>query len=339
MAQLVEINQVGKREMLADFISLVDAKEKPLLAMIPKSKELTNMLMQWQADNYDEPSMEGIADGVDVENFENAAENRALLKNYCQKVRRTAMVGDIAENVSNVAGASSGEMARALSKKTEELSRDIEAILCSDGDAQEEASSALPYKTRGLGSWISNTPQTVLPVPTAYLTPAASLNATAIASVTEDGEFRPVLKSMYQQRGKRQDFTLLSGTDFRERITNFTRTSSGSTNTQVAVRAYNQDMNGKKIVNVVNVYEGDFNTVNIIPSLLLARNTSTGAVQAATNRRAYVLDLSMLELRWNRMPRVKQLEDQGGGPRALVDAIFGLCYKNPLIGGKFHATT
>jgi hypothetical protein len=334
MSQLVEINQEGRREDLADFISTADVKERPLLAMIPKGKELTNMLMEWQADKYDTPNLDGIADGVDVGEFENAAKDRSRIKNYCQKVRRTAMVGDIAENVSNVAGAKSGEMARSVMKKTEELSRDIEAILGSDNDAQEEVSKMVPYKTRGLGSWIKASAGSVLAVPAAYLTPSASINSTAMASLEETAHFRPVLKSVFEQRGKSQNLTLVCGTALKEAITNFTQFRGGSTNTYGTIRTYNDKLDGKKITNSITAYEGDFNTVVIVPSLLLAQGTSN-----APTRRGYLLDFEFLQLRWNRMPRVKPLPDQGGGPRALVDAIFGLCYKNPLIGGKFAATS
>lgn len=319
--------------MLADFISIADAKEKPFLAMVPKSRNLTNMLMQWQADAFATPVLTGIADGQDVGEYENAAANRALVKNYCQKVRRTAMVGDIAENVSDVAGAKSGELARALDKKTEEISRDIEAILCSDNDAQEETSSAAPYQTRGLGTWIKATAGSTLPVPTAFLTPAASIDSTAMASFTET-LLRGVLKSIYTQHGKSQNLTLLCGTALKEAITAFTAFQSSSANTFGTIRAYQADKDGGKITNSVTAYEGDFNTVAIHTSLLLANNTTN-----APTRRGYVLPWDMVELRWNRMPTVTKLPNMGGGPRAMVEAIFGLAVKNPLALGKLAATS
>lgn len=334
MAQLVETNQVGKREQLADFITTVDAKDKPLLAMLPKSRELTNMLSSWQADAYPALNLDGVADGVDVTSYENAAANRALISTYCQKKRRTAMVGDEAENVSNVAGAKAGEFARALTRQTEQLSRDIEAVLGSDNDNQAETGIATPYKTRGLGSWISSSAQSTLPVPTAFLTPAASIDSTAMASLTE-ALFRGVLKSLFQEHGKSQDLTGVVGTALKEAITGFTQFQSSSTNTYGTIRVYNNELAGGKITNNVTAYQGDFNLVNLHVSLLLGQGTAS-----APTRRGYILPLDMLELRWNRMPRIKQLPDLGGGPRALVDAIFGLVAKGgglPL--AKFNATS
>ena len=339
MASLIEINQVGKREDLADFISLVDMKEKPLLAMIPKGKAIENMYMRWQADRYEAPDLTGIADGVDVAAFENGAKNRVELSNYCQKRRRAAFVGDLAENVSDIAGSAKGELARATTKKLEELSRDIESVLCSDQDARLETSEASPYLSRGLGSWISNTAQTVLPVPSDFRTPANSINTTATASLRET-DLRTLLKTVYSQTGRSRNLVLLCGPALREAVTNFTasRVSTGETagaNTFATTRTYNSDLNKKKMVTSVTVYEGDFNTVELYTSLFLAQD-QVAAVQAA---RGYVIDPEMLELRWNRLPRVMPLVDAGGGPRNLVDAVFGLVVKNPLGLGKFSATT
>jgi len=332
MAGLLEKDQVGKREWLADTISLADAKEKPLLAMIPKGSKIVNTLARWQADKYEDPVTTGVVDGEDVTSYENAAKNRQELSVYCQKVRRTAKVSEMSEDISNVAGAKAGELARAVNIKLEELGRDIEATLCSDNDTQADT-GALPYKTRGLGSWISNSAQSVLPVPTAFRTPAASVNTTAMASLTET-LVKAVLKSVYTERGKNQDLTLLCGTALKEVFTGFTAVTSGAANVFSTTRAYQANLNDRKIVSNVLVYEGDFNTVKLVPSLLLAVGTSN-----APTRRGYLLDMDMLELCWSKMPQLKKLPDLDGGPRCLVKAIFALKVLNPLALGKFAATS
>jgi len=332
MAGLLEKDQVGKREWLADIISLADAKEKPLLAMIPKGSKVVNTLARWQADKYEDPVTTGVVDGEDVTSYENAAKNRQELSVYCQKVRRTAKVSEMAEDISNVAGAKAGELARAVDKKLEELGRDIEATMCSDNDTQADT-GALPYKTRGLGSWIASSAQSVLPVPAAFLTPAASINATAMASLTE-ALFKAVLTSVYTQRGKNQDLVLLCGTALKETLTGFTATTSGAANVFTTSRSYQASLNDRKIISNVLVYEGDFNTIKLVPSLLLAVGTSN-----APTRRGYLLDLDMLELCWNKMPQVMPLPDLDGGPRRLVKAIFALKVLNPLALGKFNATS
>ncbi len=331
MPGLLEKNQIGKREDLADFVSIADEKEKPLLAMIPKGKKLTNTLMQWTADKYDDPDTAGVVDGADVTDYENASENKGLLKAYVQKFRRTAKVSEMAQDVSVVAG-EPDTMAEAVEKKLEELGRDIEAALCADNDTQAD-DGTVPYKLRGLGEWIKATAQATLPVPTAFLTPTASIDGTTLATFNEESNFKPVLKSVFEQRGKNQHLTLICGTAFKQKITGFTQFQGASANTYGTIRAYNADLNERKITSNVTVYEGDFNTVVLHPSLLLANGTAN-----APTRRGYVMDLEMLELRWNKMPAVKKLPDLDGGPRAAVTAICGLVCKNPLAFGKFNAT-
>ena len=46
-----------------------------------------------------------------------------------------------------------------------------------------------------------------------------------------------------------------------------------------------------------------------------------------------------LMLRYGRRPRFQELEDQGGGPRGLVDAIVSLAVMTPRAMGKLNATS
>lgn len=330
---LLEQNQIGKREDLADYITRVDAKSKPLLAMVPKEKELTNTRCDFQVDNFEDAEDNAVLDGADVETFDNASEDRALLSVYCQKFRDSAQVSDMAEEVSNVAGLSKGELAESIMKKLEKLSRDIEAALCSDNDTQAQAGET-PYKTRGLGSWLNSSAQATLPVDENFRTPSGSLDNTAIANLTED-IVNNILQSNYEQTGKIEEYVLLCGPTLRRRFSTFTRISAGSTNVMSTIRTYNSNASEKKISNVIDRFEGDFGNIELHPTLFNAKFTST----AASTRRGYLLLMKLLAIKWKRYPRVKQLEDRGGGPRFLVDAIAAFKHKNPLVGGKFYATS
>lgn len=328
MAQLVEINQIGKREDLRDFISIVDMKDKPLLGMLPKLPDQKNMLVSWQADAYATPVSTGIADGQDVDSFENAAANRGLLQNYGQKFRRTAMVGDLAENVSNVAGASAGELARSIDKKLEEIARDMEFAFGGDQDAQLETGTPVPYKTRGLGTWVQVAAQTTLPVPATFRTPTASI-VTGINSNLTESAFRTQLQSIYTQLGKRSNLGMVCGPGIKRSVSDFT--ASGPASSSV-LRSYNADLSDHKVTTNVTIYEGDFNTVEVYSSLLVGGNTDP--TNAAVVNRAYLLAPEITGMSYNRAPRVMKLPDQGGGPRALVDTICCLVIKNPLALGK-----
>ena len=72
-----------------------------------------------------------------------------------------------------------------------------------------------------------------------------------------------------------------------------------------------------------------------MPSLFNAKDQA----EASQLRRGYVLSPDQIEIRFGRRPRFQELEDMGGGKRALVDAIAALVCMNPKGLAKFAATS
>lgn len=183
MPQTFARTQVGVREDLADKIYLIDAKDTPLLSSIPKGQSLVNPLFDWQVDAYNTPDVSGVVDGTDVSSTINSAANRARLQGRVQKIRRAPKVSDFTE-ITDVAGVGIGkEFARAIAQETVVAKRSVECVLGSDADSQAD-SGTVPYLTRGLGKWAQATAQTDLPVNASFLTPSASIDTTAMASLT-----------------------------------------------------------------------------------------------------------------------------------------------------------
>jgi hypothetical protein len=331
-------SQTGIRQDLSDLIAVVDAKTCPVISMAKKGAEPINPLTQWQADAFNAATVPaGVLSNTDVSSsdFVDNAANRVLLSARIQKFRRVPSVDDLANTVSEVAGiGKKKEMARAVSKSLEMLKRDMEATFCSDQESREQSGSNA-YLTRGLGKWIQNGAQSDLPVNSAYRTPTGSVNATATASLTENN-IQDMLQSLYAQTGKVSTYSLVCGPTLKRQFTSFTRTQFASTNVASAIRVLNQK-DENKIVSTVDIFEGDFGTLELIPSLFLAADAAVNAA-AVQNGRGYVLDMDMVELRYNRKPRFQELEDRGGGPRGIVDAICALCVKSPLALGKFAPT-
>lgn len=333
MAATLIINQVGIRQDLSDLIAVVDAKTCPVVSTAKKGSEPINPLTQWQADAFATTGVpSGVLSNTDISSsdFIDNAANRAILSARVQKFREVPSVDDLAQNISEVAGiGKKREMAKAVTKSLEQIKRSMEAAFCSDQESQEQ-SGASPYLTRGLGKWIQNGAQTDLPVAAAYRTPTASIATTATASLTE-ANVQDVLQSIYEQTGKVSTYSLICGPNLKRAFTGFTRTQFASTNVASAIRTLNTEAESKKITSTVDIFEGDFGTLELIPSLFLAKNAST----AEQLSRGYVLDMDMVELRYNRKPRFQELEDRGGGSRGIVDAICALCVKSPLGLGKF----
>ena len=322
--------------MLANIISRVDAKNTPVQSMIPKGERLTNMLIEWQMDGFEEPNSDMAAeDGVDVDSFSNPSPDRRAASVYAMKIRDSGMVSDLADEVPEIAGNSKGELAEGIMKKLKRLARAREAFIC--GDTETAAGAAgVPYQMRGLGKWIQSTAQAVLPVDPLYLTPAASIDSTAMASLTES-HVQDVLTSIYNVTGSIDEFDLCAGPTLRRAISGFATRVSTAANTFSQIRTYNTDFKGK-IGTVVTQFDGDFGVVNIHPTLFNAHQHFGGSA-AAKARRGYLLRMALLSMHHARMPRVKQLEDRGGGPRFLVDEILGFKVLNPQGLGAFTATT
>jgi Family of unknown function (DUF5309) len=335
MPALVERNQVGKREDLANLISMIDAKETPFYSMAPKGKAPSNTLVEWQVDQYDDPTITGVIDGEDVSSFNNPAANRVRMRGRVQKFRQTFGVSDFSENISDVAGiGKKGEMNRAAAKALVVLKRSMEARFTSDQDSQADTGTQ-PYQTRGLGVWIQATQSTDLPVDTRYLTPSGSIDNTASASI-QDSNLQNVFSNIYLQTGQIKDLTCICGALFKKTITRLAMYQQGVSTTVASNRLFMQAGDDKKITATVDVYQGDFGTVRLIPSPWNAFDS--GKNSTTSQMRAYVLDFSNVEIAFNRLPRIMPLEDRGGGPRSFVDAITILKVYNPLSLGKFNAT-
>lgn len=327
MAGVFERTQVGKREDLADYIANVDMSATPVMSRIRMGKKLTNTLPYWQVDSYPDPNMDGVVDGKDAENFEDLG-NRDTLHGVAQKFWRKPRVSDMAEHVSDVAGARS-EMAYQVKRGFTMLKRDMESRICAFTKEAQKDTGAVPYETRSLGRWIQSGAQSLFPVPEKYRTPAAQIDATAVDNVTED-TLNGIMRSIWNQCGEKKNFLAPMGSTLKARLSTFASYAPDGT---VPLREWHANQEAKKVLQQVDVIENDFGTLELVLSNFISRDE-----QDHQFRRGLILDLDMMELRWNRRPRVKPLEDQGGGPRAIVDAIMCLVVKNPLGFGKLAAT-
>jgi len=326
MPALFERSQVGKREDLADYISLVDAKDTPIVSMVPKGSKPGNTLLQWQADNMPSPQSTGSVDGVDVSSYENLNSGRALINNYIQVFQRAIRVSPLAVDVSIVAGLRD-ELAGMIAKGIKLLKRDMELTVSSDNDMQAD-NGTVPYLTRGLGSWIQNGAQALNPVPSAFRTPSASINTTATGSFAET-DAQGVLTSIYGQTGQFKTYDTVVGTSLKRAFSNllYTTTASG-TNQYQSIRTLSRDASSDVYSASVDVFNGDFGSLRLHPSTFLPNAF-----------RGYVLDMDLLELRYTNMPEVTELPDAGGGPARLIKAVAGLVCKSPLGLGKFAAAS
>jgi hypothetical protein len=346
MANLTEPSFTsGKREELADLISLVDAKDTPFTSMAKKGSKPGNTLFRWQADSLPTPKMTGTVDGTDVSTYDNyvkdgATTYRAELSNYIQIFRRSVRVSPLTQDVTTVAGVRD-ELANNVAKGIQALKRDMEVTFCSNNGAQADAGGSTPYLTRGLHKWLQPiaTKDSVLPVIDQFCTPTANRSTVGTAALTES-VVQDVLTGIYSQTGQYKDYDALVGTALKRAFTNLVFTSSSVTNsgtntfTQQAVRTLNRESDSSTYISSVDIFEGDFGKLRLHPSHYLKASSGVGSTFTG-----YIIPFDQVEVRYGgNVAGVTALTNNGGGEARMIEAVAGLCVYNPLAFGVFDFT-
>jgi hypothetical protein len=333
------------REDLADYIAIVDAKSTPFVSMAPKGRDIGNMQFSWQVDNYGAPVLAGVVDGTDVTvaSASNPVVNRTRLNNYGQAFRRDLRIGFIAET-QDVAGVTD-ELANGIAKKLVEIKRDMEStFMCTNQAAQADNGSTNAYLTGSLGNWLNNTNASNIGACASgspFLPASGAVDTTASASFTE-ATAQNVLTAIYGATGTFRDYDCILGTTLKRAFTNLT--ASGTTVTlnsnsiaATSVRTFNQDLSSDTFKASIDLFEGDFGRLILHPSTFLGGKNSTSL--SAQAYKGYVIPMDMVEVRYAKLPQVKELPDAGGGPARLVEAIAGLVVKNPSGFGFFNGAS
>jgi hypothetical protein len=333
------------REDLADYIAIVDAKSTPFVSMAPKGRDIGNMQFSWQVDNYGAPVLAGVVDGTDVTvaSASNPVVNRTRLNNYGQAFRRDLRIGFIAET-QDVAGVTD-ELANGIAKKLVEIKRDMEStFMCTNQAAQADNGSTNAYLTGSLGNWLNSTNASNIGACASgspFLPASGAVDTTASASFTE-ATAQNVLTAIYSATGTFRDYDCILGTTLKRAFTNLT--ASGTTVTlnsnaiaATSVRTFNQDLSADTFKASIDIFEGDFGRLILHPSTFVGGKNSTSL--SAQAYKGYVIPMDMVEVRYAKLPQVKDLPDAGGGPARLVEAIAGLVVKNPNGFGMFNGAS
>ena len=112
--------------------------------------------------------------------------------------------------------------------------------------------------------------------------------------------------------------TLIAGATVKKDISEFSRTSATTRN------AYHvtQSADSKKVTLSVNVYDGDFGYVNVIPSTWVGRSATTPGT--AVPESALLVDPEYVAIHTLSAESRSELENQGGGQRGYCEMIAAL---------------
>jgi len=322
----------GNREQLLDLTTVLAPRQAPIYGMLPK-QGATADLVEWTVDNLRTPVADNaVVEGVDVgtsggDSFVGQFGSLTRLGNRLQHFRDTFNVSKKQEIFDSVTPV---RIQEAEEKAASQLLRDIETSIASDNPAVL-GSSSTAGEFRGLGVWLDPTLEAgsgtqssdaVQEVPDAFKTPEASVlgvgadssatTAEAAAGLTES-RFNGMLTSIFEETGEQGDHVLVAGTTVRNAIIDgFTRVSPTAT-------TFNQG-DGTDINFNVEIFQGPYGIVKII---------SANPKTLPNQKRAYLLDPSLLGYAEAMSMGSTMLEDQGGGPRGYIDAMGTLICRGP----------
>ena len=367
--------QSGGREDLSDLISNVDARSTVFTSLAKKGKKPGNAVMGWQMDKHDEPDATAYVDGKDVSMtqaqgasnaadspaFANPAASRKLQQNYIQLFRRTFRISNLANEIQIVAGVKS-ELANGIAKKLVSLKRDMEYVFLSDQDADADTGS-VGYKTKAMGSFLRRADLDLASdygdpatddvtdnannheggrngsdfrVDESFCMPKNSAYEGTVADLVE-ANVQNVLKSIYDTTGNIRDYDAVVGTSLKRAFTNFTQKITSSDEAASPVKVFNQNASEKSFINAIDLFEGDFGRLRLHPSTFINEQTSASA-NAVSAYKGYVIPFDQVEIRYGKLPEIKELTDNGGGPARLIQAIAALIVNNPQNFGYFDCT-
>ena len=267
---------VGLEQDWADYITNIEMRETPFLDWLDVGTKPVNPRFNYQAEKFRAPRRNAHVDGKPFSEPYSAGDSRAQLDAMIQWFDHGVSVSKLSQDVTANA-AIPDELAHEIPKAMKEMAQDMEVNFLEDND-QRVDNRTDGYLTRGVGSWIQATAQTVYPVDANFRPPAASIDTTAWSAMSED-ILRGVLQSIWQQAKSSEMVTAFAGSNAIKGLLDFQYRLPGSTAAAPTVNAaVKREFKDKTITRTVRRYEGDFFDVEFVPTPWLV--TLTGSATA-----------------------------------------------------------
>lgn len=182
-----------------------------------------------------------------------------------------------------------------------------------------------------------------------FVTPKANCYEGTSDAFNEEA-VQNVLKGIYDTTGVIRDYDAIIGTVLKRKFTDMTQRITASDEAASPVKVFNQNASEKSFINAIDLFEGDFGRLRLHPSTFITElsqgplgKTASGTVtthacnpaSALANFKGYVIPFDQVEIRYGKLPEIKELTDNGGGPARLIQAIAALVVNNPQNFGYF----
>jgi len=333
---LLEKDVVGKKTDWANYITLSDEHDTPLLKRLPKGPKPVNVVKHYQADTYEAPTPVAWPEGKSWDNFSTAGAQRKELVSRVQYLVQTAAVGKLAQDVTDTAGVTD-ELAREVTKKMTVIARQIECHAgCDQGAFADDGITG--HMFRGIGKWIQTTPQgdADADVPASIRPLAGQISTAAIGALTED-VLKTMLESMWTATGKAsRNLILVGGPKAITQIAeNFQWFIPSSTTVQSSARQTTRMESSTMLGSNISSYQSAWGMVELIPTKWNQFPGFVGGSATYNPYRTYILHPEMWEWDWNQKPTVYRPEYKGGSYTSAIEAIIMLLCKSPIAEGAW----
>ena len=293
---------IGNREDLSDVITMISPTRTPLMMLAGKGKA-SGKLHEWQTDSL----RSAVTTNAQLEGdvvAGTASTPTVRLQNYCQISYVDAVVTGTQEKVLK-AGRTS-EMARQMAKRSAELKRDMESVLCS---IQRGAAGATgtARKLRGLAAFNNTNTNRYTGSTSGTKGKNSTAPTSATGAPTDAGNTRALtellLKGVLAQcyaSGAEVSYIMV-GPHNKQTISTF------------AGRSSSREMVDKnRILGAADIYMSDFGDLKVIPNLF------------GRERECVLLDPDMVSVDYLRAPFAKDLAVTGDSIRKMLLAEYTL---------------
>ena len=296
-------DSIGNREDLEDIIYNISPTATPFMNNIGRM-DADNTLHEWQTDSLAAVGANARIEGDDATNT--AITPTVRVGNRTQISDKVVQISGSVEAVDR-AGRKS-EMAFEMAKKAKELKRDMENALIGVNNAAVVGNSTTARELGSVEAWITTD----------------SFGATGASPVGGDGTaartdgtqrvftealLTTVLEALYINGGEPN--VLMVGAFNKGKVSGFKGNAD-------EVKHNNTD---KTVINAVDVYTGDFDTLNVVPN------------RFSRSRSAYVLQTDMWAVGFLRSFRQHDLAKTGDSERKQLLVEYTLISKNELASG------
>lgn len=341
---LLEPNVVGKKTDWANYVTLSDEHETPMLRRLPKGPKPVNVVKHYQADTYETPTPVAWPEGKAWDNFTSAGAQRKELVARVQYLVQKASVGKLAQDVTDTAGVAD-ELAREITKKMTVLSRQMECHAGSDQGSQADAgavSETSGNMFRGIGKWLQTTAQSDADadVPSS-IRPNTNQIFTGATTAFVENTMKTVMQSMWTFTGQmNRNLVLFGGANLINQIAeNFQFFLPSSQSTQTTSRVTQRADSNSSIGSNITRYVSSWGSVDLVPTKWNIASGFSGGDATYTLWRGYLLHPEMWEWNWNQKPTVYKPEYKGGSYTAAIEAIIMLLCKNPIGEAAFKSAS